>query len=524
MPQPTTAQHAAASASARTVEDIGQRYLRHNGPVLDAVIGIDFAGCRVEELIGRGGMGVVYRGTDMRLRRQVAIKLIATEHAADQSVRRRFEREARLMAAIDHPNVIPVYAAGEQDGHLYLVMRYVDGTDLHRLLGARGRLPANEAARIASELAAALDAAHGAGLVHRDIKPANVLLASDRVYLTDFGITRAVDSATRFTDSDEWVGTVDYMSPEHLRGGATDARSDVYSLGCLLHTILTGTPPFRRGTAASTILAHIEDPPPKASSTEGVPRRFDAVLARALAKRPEDRYPSAGELGAAALAATARRASRRKEPRAVEPAPPKRAEGAGTRVMPGPPADVVPTRVRTSVGVAGEEPTARLRFFADRHRARVIIASAAVLIATAVAALAFALLTRDHKPSPGPMSSSQVLAPARGFAAAYGSRNARALGQLLSADVTRISTTAVEHGRAAVVAEYQRQFGSTPIHAYELAGIVATTTGDVGRVAARYTVVLGRGHGTVTGTVVFGVRRDASGRPVIGLIATHESG
>jgi serine/threonine-protein kinase len=465
-------------------------------------------------------MGVVYRGTDMRLRRPVAIKLIATEHAADESVRRRFEREARLMAAIDHPNVIPVYAAGEQDGHLYLVMRYVDGTDLHRLLAERGRLPAAEAARITSGLASALDAAHAAGLVHRDIKPANVLLASDHVYLTDFGITRAVDSATRFTDSDEWVGTVDYMSPEHLRGGATDARSDVYSLGCLLHAILTGTPPFRRATAAATILAHIEDPPPKASMASGVPRRFDAVLARALAKVPSERYPSAGELGAAALAAASGRTSRRHAPRDIKAAD---AELDRTRVLRDAPAEVVATCVATGLRVAAEEPTTRLRFYADRRRMRVVAGAVAAVIAATAAVLAVALATRDRSNPAGSLTNSEVLGSARGFAAAYGARNGRALGRLLAADVTRVSATAVEHGRAAVLAEYQQQFRTTAIRAYRLQDVVATG-GAVGRVAARYTVLLDHGHGTITGTVVFGIRRDIGGRPVIGLIATHESG
>ena len=473
----------------------------------DLAIGIDFAGCRVDELIGRGGMGVVYRGTDLRLHRPVAIKLIATEHAADEAVRRRFEREARLMASIDHPNVIPVYAGGEQDGHLYLVMRYVAGTDLHHLLADRGRLNPIEAARIANDLGAALDAAHAAGLVHRDIKPANVLLAGDHVYLTDFGITRAVDSGTRVTDSDEWVGTVDYMSPEHLRGGETDARSDVYSLGCLLYATLTGTPPFRRGTAAATILAHIEEPPPKASATAGVPAQFDEVLARALAKEPSERYPSAGELGAAALAAAGGATRPLKTPRVVNPAPPAATEVARTRVLP------------------VEEPTTRLARYADGRRARVVIGSVLVVIATAAAVVATTLLTRHHRHRPsGPLTDGEALTAARGFASAYGARNAGQLAGVLAADVTRISTTAVEHGRPAVMAEYEQQVRSTAIRAYELQDPVVTATGTVARVAAHYTVLLGGGHGEFTGTVVFGVERAASGGPVIGLIATQESG
>jgi serine/threonine-protein kinase len=482
--------------------------------VPDMAIGVDFAGCRVEELIGRGGMGVVYRGTDLRLRRPVAIKLIATEYASDAAVRRRFEREARLMASIDHPNVIPVYAAGEQDGHLYLVMRYVNGTDLHHVLGERGRLEPRDAARIASELGAALDAAHAAGLVHRDIKPANVLLAGEHVYLTDFGITRAVDAGTRFTDSDEWVGTVDYMSPEHLRGEQTDARSDVYSLGCLLHAALTGTPPFRRATAAATILAHIEDAPPKASATPGVPAKFDPVLARALAKRPADRYASAGELGRAAVAAAAGRAPRRKPPAVIDP--PRLAQTqprlAQTEVA----------RTRVLAPAPATESTAHLSFHADRRRARMIAGSILVLLVTAAAVLATTLLTRHHHAPSGPLTNADVLGAARGFASAYGARDSRALAQVLASDVTRISTGAVEHGRAAVLAEYAHQFRTTPIRAYELQNPVVRP-GNVGRAAAHYTVVLD--HGSITGTVVFGVERaPGSGRPEIGLIATRQSG
>ena len=238
----------------------------------DLMVGTEFAGCRVEELVGRGGMGVIYRGTDLRLERPVAIKLIADERASDSGFRQRFEREARLTAAIDHPNVIPVYAAGEEDGHLYLVMRYVAGLDLQALLKKEGSLAPERAARVVEQVAEALDAAHSAGLVHRDIKPANVLLAGDHVYLSDFGITRA-DSGARITDTGEWMGTVDFMSPEHLRGERTTARSDVYAVGCLLYCCLSGRPPFQRTSGAATILAHLDDPPPRASDTAGCPPR-----------------------------------------------------------------------------------------------------------------------------------------------------------------------------------------------------------------------------------------------------------
>jgi Protein kinase domain/Domain of unknown function (DUF4440) len=472
----------------------------------ELAIGMDIGGCRVDELIGRGGMGVVYRGTDLKLNRPVAIKLIATEHATDPAVRRRFEREAQLMASIDHPNVIPVYGAGEQDGNLYLVMRYVAGTDLHVQLKKRKRLEPHEAARIVDDLGGALDAAHAAGLVHRDIKPANVLLAGRHVYLTDFGITRAIDSATRFTDSDEWVGTVDYMSPEHLRGDETDGRSDVYALGCLLHTCLTGTAPFHRPTAAATILAHIEDPPPRASDTPGVPKTFDALLARALAKKPADRYATAGELGAAALkAAEGERPRRMRAGSRARPSSPPAAAPAPTAVMPG--------SDRQATGV-----TARLRFYADRRRARVVLGVVAALVAIAVAGVLAAVLSPSKSTPTGPLSSTEVMGAVRAFASAYSDRDPRALARVLAPDAERVSPTMVERGRTAVVAEYRKQFSSEPIRSYELtdAQVVA---GPVGRVSGHYTVLL-RGRASITGTVAFGVER-VDGRAEIGLIATQ---
>ncbi len=329
--------------------------------VQDLDPGTDFAGYRIERVIGRGGMGVVYRARDESLNRPVAIKLLNDASAADPELRQRFEREARLMAALDHPNVIPVYAAGEQDGHLYLVMRYVDGTDLARLLRSQGRLSAEESARIVAQVARALDAAHARGLVHRDIKPANVLLSGDHVYLSDFGITRLVDEHIRSTDSGNWVGTVDYMSPEHLRGEPTDALSDVYALGCLLYTCLTGTPPFHRDSTPATINAQLNERPPKASQTRGVPKRFDTVLAQALAKRPKDRYPSAGRLATAALAAVqGKRPARIREPKpdlAEQPtriAPPTQLGAAGESVASEgsgqPTGDSAAARLRTPSG------------------------------------------------------------------------------------------------------------------------------------------------------------------------------
>src|SRR5688500_9173657 len=264
--------------------------------------GDEFAGCRIEAVAGRGGMGVVYRATELSLGRPVALKLLAPDRAGDSEFRERFQREWRMAAAIDHPNVIPIYAAGDHDGSLYLVMRYVGGTDLHALLREQGRLDPERAAELVAQLASALDAAHAAGLVHRDVKPANVLLAGDHAYLSDFGLTRLAGSDAELTGSGQWIGTVEYCSPEQLQGERTDARADVYSLGCVLFAALCGKPPFSQGTVPATMLAHLHDPPPLPSSF-GAPREFDRVIVRALAKRPDDRYPSTGDLGRAALAA-----------------------------------------------------------------------------------------------------------------------------------------------------------------------------------------------------------------------------
>src|SRR5215216_3163215 len=272
-------------------------------PVVDELEpGDEFAGCRIEAVAGRGGMGVVYRATELSLGRPVALKLLAPERAQDREFRERFQRESRMAAAIDHPNVIPVYAAGEHDGSLYLVMRYVGGTDLHALLRDGGALEPEFAADVVAQVAAALDAAHRAGLVHRDVKPANVLLAGKHAYLSDFGLTRLAGSDSGLTESGHWIGTVEYCSPEQLRGGRTDARADVYSLGCVLFAALTGGPPFAHGTVPATMLAHLNDAPPRPSE-RGAPPEFDRVMARALAKAPEHRYPSAGDLGRAALGA-----------------------------------------------------------------------------------------------------------------------------------------------------------------------------------------------------------------------------
>jgi serine/threonine protein kinase len=279
-------------------------------------------------------MGVVFRATQLALQRLVALKAIAPELAADEGFRDRFQRESHIAASIDHPNVIPVYEAGELDGTLYLIMRWVDGTDLRTLLKASGRLRPGRAIELLRPVASALAAAHRRGLVHRDIKPANVLVArgeeegEDRVYLSDFGIARRTDRESGVTRTGMFVGTVDYTAPERFQGGRGTPASDIYSFGCVLFEALTGHVPFVRPTGVSVIYAHVADPIPSArDEVPDVPEELDAIIAKAMAKRPEDRFGSAGELTAAlgqALQAldTAERRATTTGPPALAPDPP----------------------------------------------------------------------------------------------------------------------------------------------------------------------------------------------------------
>ena len=250
-------------------------------------------------------MGVVYRATQLDLDRPVALKLIAPQLAEDPAFRERFVRESRIAAAIDHPHVIPIYYAGEQDGALYLAMRYVDGEDLRAIVRRDGRLEPHRAARIVSQLGGALDAAHARGLVHRDVKPANVLLAGDdHAYLTDFGLSKRVLDTAGLSRSGQWVGTLGYVAPEQIRGQRVDARTDVFALGCVLFFALSGATPFQRESDEATLWAHLNDPPePVDVLAPGVPAAFGPVLDRALAKDPDERFPSAGDLGRAARGA-----------------------------------------------------------------------------------------------------------------------------------------------------------------------------------------------------------------------------
>lgn len=302
-----------------------------------------FAGCRVEGMISHGDMGVVYRADELALQRPVALKLILPEYSEDERFRERFRRESKITAAISHPNVIPVFDAGQEEGLLYIMMRLVEGTDLRALIAAEGPLDPLRAARIVRQVGAALDAAHARGMLHRDVKPSNVLLARrDHVYLTDFGLAKRADSAEGLTRHGTIVARAEYVAPEQILDQRVDARADIYALGCLLFEALTGEPPFARYSGGSGALAHVEAPRPSpVDLCPDLPREFDDVVGRGMATDPRERYPSAGDLGEAALvAAGARRRARAWSNVATGAAAPAGADRAPQATPHAPPAPI----------------------------------------------------------------------------------------------------------------------------------------------------------------------------------------
>ena len=279
-----------------------------NPVATDQWIGREILGYRLENLIGRGGMGVVYRASDLRLKRSVALKLIAPELATapappvwwsseEDRFRTRFLAETELITSLEHPNVVPVYDAGDVDGQLYLAMRYVEGSDLKTMLADEGPLEPARAIAIAAQIAAALDAAHEHGLVHRDVKPSNVLLdVNEHVYLTDFGLARRLGELDPTVGTEASLGTPAYASPEQIGGGEVDGRADVYALGCLLYECLAGEVPFERESELAVLWAHLQEEPPAIAAYP----QLAPVLSTALAKDRDDRYQTGGELVEAA--------------------------------------------------------------------------------------------------------------------------------------------------------------------------------------------------------------------------------
>jgi serine/threonine-protein kinase len=273
----------------------------------ELAVGTELAGYRIERVLGRGGMGVLYVAEDVALGRKVALKVIAPELADDPAFRDRFVRESQLAASIDHPNVIPIHRAGEADGVLFLAMRLVDGTDLRTIIAAEGPLGVDRSSSIVAQVASALDAAHARGLVHRDVKPGNILVVPgaggdgrDLVYLSDFGLTKRAHSETAITRTGQFLGTAEYAAPEQFEGKPLDGRTDLYSLGCVLFECLTGQPPYPRDQEVASMYAHLREPVPAVTDRRPeLPHALDGVVAKAMAKRPEDRFASGAELTAA---------------------------------------------------------------------------------------------------------------------------------------------------------------------------------------------------------------------------------
>ena len=278
------------------------------GRSTDAVVGSELAGYQIEALIGRGGMGAVYRAEELTLGRKVALKVIAPELGGDSRFRERFLRESRIAASLDHPHIVPIFKAGEEDGALFLAMRYVEGTDLAKLLHEGGALDPVRAISLLEQVAEALDAAHEKGLVHRDVKPSNILVAvaggKEHCYLADFGLTKRTGSLSGISAPGDVVGTLEYVAPEQITGGDVEAQADLYSLGCVLYECLTGQPPFPRATDVALLWAHVHEEQKRASEVRPeLPRAIDSVLGRALAKEPGRRFETAGELVSAARSA-----------------------------------------------------------------------------------------------------------------------------------------------------------------------------------------------------------------------------
>ena len=431
------------------------------------------------------------------------------------------------------------------------------------------RCPPPRAAAIVAQVASALDVAHAAGLVHRDVKPANVLLAAgsgDHAYLSDFGLTRTLDPLEPLTDSGSWIGTVDFASPEQLAGERVDARSDVYSLGCVLYAALTGVPPFPRETVPATLLAHLQDPIPQPSAS-GADQHFDRVVARALAKAPDDRYPSAGDLGRAALAAargepvteTERTvaigsaapggvpASEVTAPTSIAPPqrlwsgqPPPAAPTAAARANRAtrPPRAAVPghTRARTARNApaahaaprraappAPDPPAAQAK--RRRRPRRPALLAALALPLAGIVTVALLMLGGDERnvatAQTRPLAEGEVRAVAEAFADAYETEDGRALGRLLTSDVRRVLPEGTVRGRRAVVTQYETQFRENATRSYELEDL-EVTGGPAGRASGDYRVRRAAGS-SIEGRIVLGVVRDR-GRTRIALIAVTPRG
>ncbi|MBB5160790.1 serine/threonine-protein kinase [Mycobacterium sp. AZCC_0083] len=393
-----------------------------------------FAGYRIERRLGVGGMGTVYAARHPRLPRRVALKVLGEHLGSDPEFRARFEREAELAARVDHPNVVSVYDRGVEGDQLWIAMQYVDGVDVHQLI-KRGPsvLTPGRAVFILTEAAKGLDSAHRRGLLHRDVKPANILVAEDpdegdHVLVTDFGIARALEETSALTNAGSVPATLPFASPEQIAGRELDARSDIYSLGCTLYVMLTGSFPFPRDSQIAVMHAHLTDPPPQITlENPSLPTEMDDVIARAMAKDPEHRYRSCRELAAAAQAALLRSGSGDASSAATMfaadyPSYPDSSNTAVTRpnsiIAPAQaatayagsmtPADLADTRIPTS-GALSPAATGHAPRSPGRKRGMIVGAAAlAVVVGLVVAA---SLLLRGGQPHDTPVAATSSATP-----------------------------------------------------------------------------------------------------------------
>ena len=404
-------------------------------------VGSEFAGYLLDGMIARGGMGVLFRGENRRLGNRVALKILAAELSDDDVFRERFVRESRTAAAISHPNIIPIYDAGECDGLLYIVMRYVAGSDLKALLRTEHHLNLAHTIDLLGQLCRAVHAAHQQQLIHRDIKPGNVLIeraegdaSLEHVYLADFGLTKHALSRSGITQTGEFLGTIDYVAPEQIEGRHVDGRTDVYSLGCLLYEMLTGEVPFPRESEAAILWAHMRDTPPSVRALRPeLPPGVDDTIRRATAKHPEDRYVGALELIAALIDVARNAPAAPIVPAFVNtrpsetPSEPSASSGSGAPASANLPAEAAAASVAGSSASAGTPasthpeaiptPTAPGTPTRSRRTLRLSAAAAAIVVIAAVA-LALVLLTRGSHSSAGPPSSGKTKPSVRGVQAA----------------------------------------------------------------------------------------------------------
>ncbi len=363
---------------------------------------VAFGRYRLITLIGEGAMGKVYKARDTVIGRDVAIKVLSPELANEPGYEERFRREAYTAARLTEPHIIPIHDTGEIDGRLYLVMPVIEGIDVHSLLARGGPMSPQRSVHVIEQLAAALDAAHEAGLVHRDVKPSNALMTRrDFVYLIDFGIAHDA-AATRLTSTGVMVGTMAYMAPERFSAGAADARADVYSLACVLYECLTGARPYPGDSLERQIAGHLTLDPPRPSSVgSGIAVGFDEVIAAGMAKNRDHRYQSAGELAEAAHRAVTEAPAPARGPRTAptrvpDPTAPEPAHGRRFDQPPPPPAPVPPAQIGTPPWE--QRPPRRLTWPIVAVIA--VIAVVAVVAVLAAAVITFQSVTATPIPNP----------------------------------------------------------------------------------------------------------------------------